>query len=160
VVNVNKADPTLIQDLQEIKVGVQNLQIDTSVLLSNQVKILALSEQRQADMDELFQVLDAAALGSVELGSFNAHLEENLDRYFAQLPPQLPAVKEWQATKKELPSIPDAKWKFKLKVPFVLGEFEKEVSWDVKKMLKFMRAEIMEVVRGERTIKELFIETD
>jgi hypothetical protein len=42
----------------------------------------------------------------------------------------------------------------------VFGEFEKELSWDMKAALKMIRSEINAVRKGEKTIGELFVEED
>ncbi|MCB0633192.1 MAG: hypothetical protein KDD15_25810, partial [Lewinella sp.] len=103
---------------------------------------------------------DETAGRETDLERINTILEESLDRYMAQLPTSAEIVQKWQETKTKLPHQPDGKWKFKLKLPFVFGEIEKELSWDSMAALKMIRRELGAFRKGEKTLQQLFVEDD
>lgn len=57
-----------------------------------------------------------------------------------------------------MPDAVDSKWKLKVKFPFLFADFEKKLSWDAKRGLKYIRDEIMAYRRGERRFRDLFLE--
>ncbi len=156
------------EDIKGLKDGLEHIKGDTQAILFNQNEqqkyldtLLIYAEKHRANLELLFERVDEIPGNAKEdLDRVNALLEEQLNKCFAQLPAGTPIVQEWKKAKEEMPHIPDSKWKFKLKIPFVFGEFEKELSWDTKAALKLIRKEISAFRKGEKTLKQLFVEED
>jgi hypothetical protein len=150
----------LRHDMKGIKEDTSAIRLTTEMLEINLGTLLVYAEGHQEEIEAVFRKLDAASPSEQELQRINTLLENQLDKYFAQLPAERPIAQDWKKNKEQFSHIPDAKWKFKLKIPFVFGAIEKEISWDMKAAMKMMRSEIQAVRKGEKTIGELFVEED
>lgn len=146
---------------------VELLSVEKSVILSDlsleQIyldTLLIYAEHNRLEVNALFTRIDALKGNSDDLERVNNLLEEQLDRYFSHLPAESEIVQKWQETKSKLEHTPNVKWKLKSKIPFVFQQLEKELSVDAKAIIKEIRREISAFRKGDKTLKQLFIEED
>ena len=105
------------------------------------------------------------SLNPPDLNQINKVLESKLGDFIKELPTSNDIAKEWKEMNRKGLLNMDAKAKLKWQIKIFGLVYEKELSTDVKasrkaawKHLKAMSKEILECGRGERTLKELFIE--
>ncbi|MFK8103724.1 MAG: COR domain-containing protein [Saprospiraceae bacterium] len=157
----------LKEDLEFLKKTTQHTKKNTKAILDNQdlaeeylEHLLVHAEKHKATLAALFLQIDASKNEAAELGRINRFLEERLNHYFKDLSPAIERVQRWEETKEKLAHAADAKWKLKFKLPLIFGSLEKEFSWDTKAGIKLIRQELVALQKGEKTLKQLFIEDD
>lgn len=161
----------MIEKLDVIHQGVETTKENTTAILEGQAKqdhylnsLLSMTEKHRQNLDKLFVKIDEETDSST-LANLNQLLDEQLGKYFEKVPSSAEIVKKWKEANAKAPMTADQKFKLKLKLPFIFGElqiaeFEKELSYDTKAVLKQIRQEFNQYRIGERTLKQLFVEED
>lgn len=104
-------------------------------------KVDALSPAEQPDLDRISTLL-----------------HERFGALLDKLPSSHEIVQKWREANQKDPLATDSKLKLKLKLPFIFGELEKEFAWDSKAAFRALRSELTPFAKGEKTIRELFLE--
>ncbi len=166
-INIQVDDRATRESFARLERGMDGIEKNTLSILHNQNEqqkyldsLLKYAERHQEDIRTTITLIESSKDSETELERVNDILEEQLGKFFAQLPTSSEIVQKWKEANTKLPHQPDAKWKLKFKIPFLFGEFEKELSWDLKAALRMMRKEFNALRKGEKTIKQLFIEED
>ncbi len=153
------------EQLDRIERSTTGAEHNTRTILSNQElqvryldTLLDFAGSNQKEMRKIFARIEGAKNAESDFIRINNFLEERLSEFFAQVPTSNEIVQKWKEANAKLPDAVDAKWKLKFKIPFLFGELEKELSWNAKAILKSIRNDWRDYLRGEKTLKELFVE--
>lgn len=129
--------------------------LNNQQILQNHLAVLLhYAGEHRREVDHIFRQLENNRHAQAELQRINTFLTHKL----SQLPNTGQIVQAWREATAKLPDDVDVKWKLKFKIPFLLGSLEKELALDGKAMLRSIREEWLAYARGERSLKELFVE--
>lgn len=157
----------IMEHLHDIKGIAKDTHKNTRQLLLNNAQKTAYLEQlliiagdHKSDLNLAIQKIQALPTQSGDIQRINDLLEERLNYYFAQMPSSSQIVQKWKEAQAKMPDNIEQTWKLMIRIPFLFGEFEKELSFDAKHFVKYLRSEIKAFAKGEKSFKQLFIETD
>lgn len=155
------------EQLSRIERSTADTEKNTLAILSNQAlhqkyldSLLVYAGSHQEKIQQIFARIDADKDTGGDFTRIDGFLEAQLDKFFAQLPTAAEIVQKWKEANAKPPDSLDARWKLKFKIPFLFGEFEKELAWDAKAILRSIRKEWAEYLKGERTLRQLFVEEE
>lgn len=116
--------------------------------------------------DRIESLADKIIYTNLLVENFSKHesetICEHIDKKFRDLESKLPSkiIEDWKKANVSNPYKADIKGKLKLTVPLLpLISFEKEVNFETKKIFDAIWNDIKEFSKGNKSFKELFIET-
>jgi internalin A len=100
------------------------------------LQIISLSEAHQQELKQVYTFIGEGQFTEQDMEQMAGQITMLLDNKLDELPQRI--GQEWKALQQKPVGQMDAKGKFKLKVPFIPGllEYEKELSWDFKPLVK------------------------
>ena len=152
--------------LDRIQQGVLATEQMSTIIQSNQHahsallnSLLHYAKKHAADLQATFSKVDALSPAEQpDLDRLNTLLDERFGALIDKRPSSHDIVQKWKEANAKNPLTTDSKLKLKLKLPFIFGELEKEFAWDSKAAFRALRSELTAFAKGERTIRELFLE--
>jgi small GTP-binding protein len=164
--NINLENRDFSDRLERIAEKIDSVETNTFLIQSNQGvhthklnDIIQFAKTNEAQVQGLFEQIDALPEeNSVDLERINDLLDERFGSLLEKLPLSHEIVREWKQANAKLPHEADSKWKLKFKLPFIIGELEKEFAWDGKVALRHLRSEILAFSKGEKGFRDLFLE--
>lgn len=127
---------------QQIDAGfsdiVSRLQEQDQTLL----KVLELSRDAREELAKLFIQVDAKRFSDEDLEKVNQHITTLIEENQVALPPAV--VQQWERLSARSDNTPEAKGKFKLKVPIIptILSYEKEISWNLRTLTRSIWGEL------------------